>query len=111
MGFRHFTNPPGNDWGWVNGLFTLLVVAAIVAGVVILARQWRRSAPAPAAWSAQPPQSPGIHELDVRYARGEIDRADYLQRRADMLGAAAVASPTASPPPAPPPAAPDAPTS
>jgi hypothetical protein len=106
MGFRHLTNPPGNDLEWLHGLFTLLVVAAIVAGVVILARQWRRSAPASTPWSVQPPQSPGIHELDVRYARGEIDRADYLQRRADILGAAAFT------PPAPPlPAAPDAPAS
>jgi uncharacterized membrane protein len=24
--------------------------------------------------------------LDERYARGEIDRADYLQRRRDLLG-------------------------
>jgi putative membrane protein len=104
MGFRHFTNPPGDNLGWLHGLFTLLVVAAIVAGVVIIARQWRRSAPAPAAWSVQPPQSPGIHELDVRYARGEIDRADYLQRRADILGAAAL-------PPPPLPAAPDTPSS
>ncbi|TMD08480.1 MAG: SHOCT domain-containing protein [Chloroflexi bacterium] len=100
MGFHHFQNPPGDQLGWLHGLFTLLVVAAIVAGVVLIARQWRRPAHPPAAgWS---PQSPGIHELDVRYARGEIDRADYLQRRADILGAAAAPSL---------PAAPDAPPS
>jgi len=110
MGFRYLPNPPGDNLEWLHGLFTLLVVAAIVAGVVLIARQWRRplSHQAAAGWS---PQSPGIHELDVRYARGEIDRTDYLQRRADILGAAVVASPTAPPPPALPPAAPDAPTS
>jgi hypothetical protein len=102
MGFRHFTNPPGDNLEWLHGLFTLLIVAAILAGVVLIVRQWRRPGVTPPAtgWS---PQSPGIHELDVRYARGEIDRADYMQRRADILGAAAL------PPPLP--AAPDAPAS
>jgi hypothetical protein len=111
MGFRYLPHQPGDDLGWLHGLFTVLVVAAIVAGVVIIARQWRRPGAVPPAggWSLHNPQSPGIHELDVRYARGEIDRADYLQRRADILGAAAVATT----PPAPPtvPAAPDAPPS
>jgi putative membrane protein len=90
MGYRHFQNSPGDHFGWVNGLLTLLVVAAIVAGVVLIARQWRRSAPPPAAgWS---PQSPAIHELDLRYARGEVERSDYLQRRADILGGGALAA-------------------
>lgn len=95
MGFRYLPNPPGDNLEWLHGLFTLLVVAAIVAGVVLIARQWRRpvSHQAAAGWS---PQSPGIHELDVRYARGEIDRADYLQRRADILGAAALPTPPAA---------------
>jgi putative membrane protein len=95
MGFRYIPNAPGDHWEWLHGLFTLLVVAAIVAGIVIIARQWLRSTPgsAPTTWSTQ---SPGIHELDVRYARGEIERTDYLQRRADILGAA-------GPPPAAPP--------
>jgi hypothetical protein len=89
MGYRYFENAPGEHFGWVNGLFTLLVVAAIVAGVVLIAGQWRRSAPPPAAgWS---PQSPAI------YARGEVERADYLQRRADILGGGALAATPATP--------------
>jgi len=95
MGYRHFQNSPGEHFGWVNGLFTLLVVAAIVAGVVLIARQWRRSAPPPAAgWS---PPSPAIHELDLRYARGEVERTEYLQRRADILGTGAPAAGPATP--------------
>jgi hypothetical protein len=27
-----------------------------------------------------------VAELDLRYARGEVDRVEYLQRRADLLG-------------------------
>jgi hypothetical protein len=107
MGFRYLPHPPGDHLWWLHGLFTLLIVAAIVAGVVLIARQWRRPGVTPPAtgWS---PQSPGIHELDVRYARGEIERADYLQRRADILGAAGLAAPPAPPAPA---VAPDAPPS
>jgi hypothetical protein len=30
--------------------------------------------------------SPAVAELELRYARGEINRADYLGRRADLGG-------------------------
>ncbi|HEY0410704.1 MAG TPA: SHOCT domain-containing protein [Candidatus Dormibacteraeota bacterium] len=65
-------------------MFTLLVVAAIVAGAVLIARNWHRPLPPPTAGATAP--SPAVHELDLRYARGEIERADYLQRRADITG-------------------------
>jgi uncharacterized membrane protein len=35
------------------------------------------------------PPSPALMELEMRYARGEIPRNDYLQRRADLGGAPA----------------------
>jgi putative membrane protein len=91
MGYRDFSNGPAGHLEWVHGLFTLLVVIAIVAGVVLIARHWRQPVPPPAA-GATPP-SPALHELDLRYARGEIDRADYLERRADIAGAVAPAAP------------------
>lgn len=95
MGYRYFPNGPDGHLEWVHGLFTLLVVVAIVAGVVLIARHWRR--PLPPNASGATPVSPALHELDLRYARGEIDRADYLQRRADIAGdsvAAATAPPS-----------------
>jgi hypothetical protein len=94
-------------------LSTVLQFVAIV--LVILAILWviravlnsRRTSPRiPAA------RSTALSELDLRYARGELDHADYLQRRSNLLvslGAPAQA-PDASPPPTPPPAeAPPAP--
>ena len=39
----------------------------------------------PAHWQPHGPAQ-ALAELDLRYARGEIERADYLQRRADLLG-------------------------
>ncbi|HEY2705878.1 MAG TPA: hypothetical protein VGL20_19525 [Candidatus Dormibacteraeota bacterium] len=91
MGYRDFPNGPAGHLQWVQGLFSLLVVAAIVAGVVLIARNWRRTQPPPAP-GATPP-SPALHELDLRYARGEIERTDYLERRADISGAASPPGP------------------
>jgi uncharacterized membrane protein len=61
--------------------FTLwvLVLLAVVwfAREVLLALQARSHRHAP-------PSSPAVAELEMRYARGEINRADYLGRRADL---------------------------
>lgn len=57
-------------------VFMVLVFAALVAGVVWLVRtlgEGRRSATRNA-----------IDALEVRYARGEIDRDEYFQRRNDL---------------------------
>jgi putative membrane protein len=71
-----------NDLWWLHGLFSLLLVIALVAGVVLVVRLYLRR---PNLWTAHPPlRNPAIDELDLRYARGEIDRADYLQRRIDL---------------------------
>ena len=97
MGYRDFPNGPADHLEWVHGVFTLLVVTAIVAGVVLIARHWRQPLPPPAA--AATPPSPALHELDLRYARGEIERTDYLERRADITGATlpGTAAPAAPP--------------
>lgn len=66
-------------WGWgmsiFGALFMLLVVGLIVWLVVYLARsdQGRGTATKGA-----------LDLLDERYARGEIDREEYLERRADL---------------------------
>jgi len=35
---------------------------------------------------AAPAQKTSLHILDERYARGEIEREDYLQRKQDLKG-------------------------
>lgn len=44
-------------------------------------------------WTAHAPHqqiphsgSTGLHALDERYARGEINREEYLQKKRDILG-------------------------
>ena len=92
-GFRH------DDLEWLHGLYTLLIVVALLVGAILLLRLLLQRPRPPRDW----PRHPAIDELDLRYARGELERADYLQRRADLLDHAIAAPPTASPgaPPSP----------
>jgi hypothetical protein len=45
--------------------------------------------------SAPPLASPAMAELEMLYARGEVSRADYLSRRADLAGIPAPVPPPA----------------
>jgi putative membrane protein len=90
---------------WQRGLFLLLIVIALVVGAVVLFRMWA-ARPTRPGHLAPPPSSAALAELDLRYARGEVAREEYLQRRADLLGHAAAppaatlaAAPPATPPP------------
>ena len=76
-------------WGHAV-LWTLLAIAVVIT-IVALTRAGRRRMYR-RVWHEQwlthrqsPGNGPGLHALDVRYARGEIGRDDYLQRRADLL--------------------------
>jgi putative membrane protein len=56
----------------------------VIAGVVWLVRGMTQRA-----GSARPPaprHSPGLEVLEERYARGEINRDEYLQKKRDIDG-------------------------
>ena len=94
-----------DGWFWLHDLFLLLIVIAIIVGVYVLVRGFTLRGPRP--WSSpglgprwhdpRGPRSPAVDELDLRYARGELDRKEYLQRRADLLGGP-LPPPDSSPP-------------
>ncbi len=74
-GFWHM-----NGWGWGMGLFGLLgmlLIVALVVWLIIATTQGTGTARGGSRRSA-------IDLLDERYARGEIDRSDYLERRGDL---------------------------
>jgi len=79
---------PGGASGpfWLHDLFWLLIVVALVAGAILVVRALLHRPYPQRPWQAPWQQSPAIHELNLRYARGEINRDEYLQRRADLLG-------------------------
>jgi putative membrane protein len=68
----------GGAFMWFWAIFALLVLALLVVGVIWLVRTLARPGPAGASAARQ--------ELDLRYARGELTREEYQQRRADLEG-------------------------
>lgn len=73
----------GGWYGMIFGpLIMILVLALLIAAVVLLVRwasgQWPPGAP-------QQGRTP-LDTLKERYARGEIDREEYMRRRTDLQG-------------------------
>jgi putative membrane protein len=67
--------------GAVHALIWLLIFAVVVAAAIVLARSlWRKDRGDEGATG-----SSALDQLDERYARGEIDREEYLQRKKDIL--------------------------
>lgn len=69
------------------------VVAVVVIAIILIVRAANRAPSTPRHASV----SPALAELDLRYARGEIDHDDYAARRANLLGLGTPAR--AEPPP------------
>ncbi len=97
--------PPGSmfihhDSWWAGALHLLpLLLLAALVGVVVwgVLRLTAQGTPMIAGVGAAPgdrmspppwpsPRDQALEELRVRYARGEVDRTDYLERSADLGG-------------------------
>lgn len=78
-----WNGPHMSGWEWIPGfglmwgLFWVLVIVLVVA---LLRGPQRRSLPA----GPDRSRSSGIAILEERYARGEIQRDEYLQKRHDL---------------------------
>lgn len=66
-----------------SGIFGLLILALVIVAVVWVVRTILRSQNRT---SLTRGASAGLDVLDQRYARGEINRDEYQQKRADLLG-------------------------
>jgi putative membrane protein len=65
-------------WGWFGGIGMLLFWVLVILGVVALAK-WLF------AGGSRPPAGPGALDiLEQRYARGEIGREEFEQKRRDL---------------------------
>ena len=72
----------GGGWmGWFVGPVMMVAMIAVVVAVVVLVIRWLGG---PGRGSVHPPASPEKTPLDIlkeRYARGEIDKEEYEERR------------------------------
>lgn len=74
---------PGTWWSPFMGILMLAAgVAVIVAGILVLRHFWHMGERG--GGDAAGGQARAL--LDERYARGEIDREEYLRRRRDLEG-------------------------
>ncbi|MHB9149942.1 MAG: SHOCT domain-containing protein [Thermoleophilia bacterium] len=86
-----------NSWGfgafgWASMILMLAFLAFVVVGVVLLVRglggssgsapPTRREEPRPEA----PRRAAALDVLEERYARGELDREEFVQRKKDLNG-------------------------
>ena len=81
-------------WGWIAALLSAIFWIAVIVGAIVLLRNevpklGRRSGPTHA-----------LRILEERYARGEISREEFLERREVLMRTSSVPSP---PPVGPPP--------
>src|SRR4051812_22256948 len=86
----------GGGAGWPDGLawviFAVLLALLLLAIVSLaLSAYWH---------TAGGTRGGALAELDLRYARGEVGRDEYLQRRADLGGPAAPGGEPGAAPPA-----------
>jgi len=64
----------------MGGLLWLLILGLVIVGAIAVIRQLRDRT------SRSGASSGALAILDERYARGEIDREEYLRRRKDIGG-------------------------
>jgi putative membrane protein len=79
---------------WVFGLIPLLFWVAVIWIIVLLVR--RRDQPPVTPYPSEFPSSQprALDTLEERYARGEISRDEFLERRAVLLGEVQPVPPT-----------------
>lgn len=72
----------GYGFGLIHMVVWAVILIAIVAGVVWLVRSMAPANAPPAGGR----RSAGLDLLEERYARGEINRDEYQQKKRDILG-------------------------
>lgn len=72
-------------YGWGFGLLHTVVSVAVIV-IVVLAVIWLVRAMTSAGPHKPPRRSVGLDVLEERYARGEIERDEYLQKKKDIGG-------------------------
>ncbi len=78
-------HPHMGAWGWggmIFGPIMMVVIIAVIVGAVILVFRWTGLGGSAVAGGANKAR----HILDERFARGEIDKDDYEERKRVLSG-------------------------
>ena len=76
-----------DNWGWTHmltGLFLMVLFWGGLIALVFLAIRWLGSGRGPE--SAREPARRAVDILEERFARGEIDKQEFLDRKAQLTG-------------------------
>lgn len=74
-GERYYYGPHDMMGGWFGGVLMMLLMIALIVGAVVLTLRLLGHGP------AGRPSGRALDVLNERFARGEIDRAEYEDRR------------------------------
>lgn len=84
----HMYGGPGTmmGFGWgAWGIFHAIFWLAILVGIAVACVTMIRRSGTDRNGTGNDTKSSALDQLDERYARGEIDREEYLQRKKDIL--------------------------
>jgi putative membrane protein len=70
-----------SGWGAWSMLVPLMFWIVVIIGLALLVQKLLVDQ------KREPPESRALDVLSQRYAKGEIDREEYLRRRQDIIGA------------------------
>jgi putative membrane protein len=101
MGFHH--SGPYGDHGWwmffggfLPLVLFLVLIGLVVWGVLRFTGRGRALIPASTGATTAAPHDDALREVRLRYARGEMDRQEFVQRYRDLGG---IEPPSDEPPP------------
>ena len=83
--FHSFFFWPFFFWAPLHGLFTLFVIILIFS-LIFRRRYYYYGHPYWWGHTPPPPRSDALSVLEGRYARGEINREEYLEKKKDLGG-------------------------
>lgn len=75
----------GFGYGPVHLIFWVVILIAIIVGIVFMVRSMTFAGGHHMA-HMPPKRSAGLDVLEERYARGEINREEYLEKKKDIAG-------------------------
>ena len=78
----------GPQWGMMGGYggFGMIIWIIILIAIIALVAWLVRSQTSSSMHHLPPSRSSGLDVLEERYARGEINRDEYLQKKKDIGG-------------------------